>query len=233
VIKHATIALSEVSLNGIAFRAHPSGALWQAEDRILIVADLHLEKGSSLAQRRGTLLPPYDTRATLQRLDDLITHLDPKIVIALGDTWHDNQGPMRLDDDDRSHLSGLTARAEFVFIAGNHDANLVKHGTIMLIDELHLAGINFRHEPRRDATFEIAGHLHPAAKVKARGRAIRRRCFIANSNRIILPAFGAYAGGLNICNSAFTPLFPDGDFRVHLLSDHRTYAAGAAQVLPD
>lgn len=227
------IHLSDIVIGHIPFRADPSGALWQDDERLLIVADLHFEKGSSFATRRGSLLPPYDTRATLQRLKDLMARLQPRRVIALGDTWHDHKGPTRLEEDDRTTLKTLIESTDFIFIAGNHDAKFSGHEKLTCVDELHLDGVTFRHEPHHDAQFEIAGHLHPAAKVKARGRAVRRRCFIANSNRIILPAFGAYAGGLNVCDNAFTPLFPERDFIVHLLSDHRTYAAGATQLLPD
>lgn len=225
--------LNEITIGDVPFRADPSGGLWHADEKLLIVADLHFEKGSSFATRRGSLLPPYDTRATLQQLSDLMTRLRPARVIALGDTWHDNNGPMRLDDEDAAFLQSLVTRAEFFFISGNHDAKPVGHEAITYRDELHFGGVIFRHEPRIGAQNEIAGHLHPAAKVKARGRAVRRRCFIANTNRIILPAFGAYAGGLNVCNDAFTPLFPERDFRVHLLSEDRTYVAGATQLLPD
>lgn len=228
-----TIELNEITIGDVPFRTDPSGALWQADERLLIVADLHLEKGSSFATRRGSLLPPYDTRATLQRLSQLMTRLDPSRVIALGDTWHDDKGPTRLDEEDESLLQSLMTRAEFFFIAGNHDARPVGREAVNFVDQLHLSGVTFRHEPRIDAQYEIAGHLHPAAKVKARGRAVRRRCFIANSNRIILPAFGAYAGGLNVCNDVFTPLFPERDYRVHILSEDRTYAAGPQQLLPD
>ena len=226
-------SLSKITIGDVPFCADPSGALWQTDERLLIVADLHFEKGSSFATRRGSLLPPFDTRATLQRLKDLITRLKPERVIALGDTWHDDKGPTRLDDDDRETLEGLIAKTEFFFIAGNHDSKFAGREKRTFIDELYLDGVTFRHEPKQDAQFEIAGHLHPAAKVKARGRAIRRRCFIANSNRIILPAFGAYAGGLNVCNDAFAPLFPARNFIVHLLSKDRTYAASATQLLPD
>lgn len=222
-----------ILIGDVPFRADPSGALWQEDERLLIVADLHFEKGSNFATRRGSLLPPYDTRATLQRLQDLMTRLQPRRIIALGDTWHDDKGPTRLEEDDRETLQSLIESYEFFFIAGNHDAKFIGHEKLTFVDEMHLGDVTFRHEPQRDAQFEIAGHLHPAAKVKARGRAVRRRCFIANSNRIILPAFGAYAGGLNVCHEAFTPLFPAREFIVHLLSEDRTYAASAAQLLPD
>jgi len=228
-----TVELNEMILGGVSFRTDPSGALWQPDERLLIIADLHLEKGSSFATRRGSFLPPYDTRATLQRLCDLITRLQPLRIIALGDTWHDDKGPTRLNEDDAALLGSLMNRIDFIFIAGNHDAKLVGRDTITFVNEVYFNGITFRHEPIVGAQHEIAGHLHPAAKVKGRGRAVRRRCFVANSNRIILPAFGAYAGGLNVCDLAFTPLFPKRDFLVHMLGEDRTYAANATQLLPD
>ena len=228
-----TVESGRLTLSGVTFDVDLSGALFSAIDCILIVADLHLEKGSSLAKRRGTLLPPYDTRATLTRLGEVITRLNAKTVIALGDTWHDDLGPERLDADDRAQLSSLMARAEFIFVSGNHDPEPRHKGPVSIVNELALGELILRHEPQSGARFEIAGHLHPAAKIKGRGRALRRRCFIASENRIILPAFGAYTGGLNVCDKAFAPLFPDQDFIVHLLGDTRTYAAGPAQLIAD
>lgn len=227
------IESGRLTLSGIDFDLDVSGALFSPVDRILIVADLHLEKGSSLAKQRGTLLPPYDTRATLMRLSETIARLNPKTVIALGDTWHDNHGPERLDDEDRAQLISLTSRADFVFVSGNHDHEPQHQNALSIVDEISLGDVTLRHEPQKGARFEIAGHLHPAAKVKARGRALRRRCFIANENRIILPAFGAYTGGLNVRDQAFTQLFPEQDFIVHLLGDTRTYAAAPPQLIDD
>lgn len=222
-----------LTLSGIIFDLDLSGALYSSEDRMLIVADLHLEKGSSLAKRRGTFLPPYDSRATLTRLAEVITRLQPKTVIALGDTWHDDLGPERLSADDRLEFASLLSRAKFIFVSGNHDPEPRHHENLSIVSEIKFGNLILRHEPQRSAQLEIAGHYHPAAKVKARGRALRRRCFLASENRIILPAFGAYTGGLNVLDKAFAPLFPDQNFIVHLLGDTRTYMAGPAQLLDD
>lgn len=228
-----TIESGRLTLSGIIFDLDLSGALFAPIDRLLIIADLHFEKGSSLAKRRGTLLPPYDTRATLTRLDDVITRLNPKTVIALGDTWHDDFGPERLDEDDRARLASLMTRAEFIFVSGNHDPTSRFRDQMSIINEIAIGDLILRHEPKIGARFEIAGHLHPAAKIKGRGRVLRRRCFIASKHRIILPAFGAYTGGLNVCDAAFAALFSDQDFIVHLLGDTRTYAAAPSQLIAD
>lgn len=228
-----TIESGRLTLSSMTFDVDLSGALFLTSDRILIVADLHLEKGSSLAKRRRTFLPPYDTRATLARLHEVIGRRRPRTVIALGDTWHDNFGPERLDEDDNRQFSSLLDLAEFMFIGGNHDHQLRQQGRHSIVNELVLGNLLLRHEPNIGARFEIAGHLHPAAKIKGRGRALRRRCFVASENRIILPAFGAYTGGLNVCDNVFAPLFPDQDFIVHLLGETRTYAAAPSQLLAD
>jgi DNA ligase-associated metallophosphoesterase len=195
------------------------GALWWPDESTLVVADLHLEKGSSFA-RRGQMLPPYDTIATLKRLTAVMTLLAPVRVIALGDSFHDRNGGDRLNEADRATLRAMTASAEWIWIAGNHDPDPPRELGGWATSELSIGPLTFRHEPRPgDQPGEIAGHLHPAARLVGRGRSIRRRCFAGDGKRLILPAFGALAGGLNVLDMAFRPLFDGRAFHAWMLGD--------------
>lgn len=195
------------------------GALWWPEERTLVVADLHLEKGSSFA-RRGQMLPPYDTIATLKRLAAVMARLAPARVIALGDSFHDRNGGDRLNEADRAALRAMTASAEWIWIAGNHDPDPPRDLGGWATSELSIGPLTFRHEPRPGAQpGEIAGHLHPSARLVGRGRSIRRRCFAADGRRLVLPAFGALAGGLNVLDAAFRPLFDGRAFHAWMLGD--------------
>ena len=195
------------------------GALWWPDESTLIVADLHFEKGSSFA-RRGQMLPPYDTMATLKRLAAVIARMTPARVIALGDSFHDRRGGDRLNEADRASLCAMTASAEWIWIAGNHDPEPPRDLGGRACGELTIGPLTFRHEPRPgENTGEIAGHLHPAARVAGRGRSIRRRCFAADGRRLVLPAFGTLAGGLNVLDDAFRPLFDGRAFHAWVLGD--------------
>jgi DNA ligase-associated metallophosphoesterase len=184
-----------------------SGALWLAAERTLVVADLHLEKGSAYASR-GQMLPPYDTRETLRRLQAEVAALEPAAVVLLGDTFHDRKAEGRLSADDAATLRRLADDRRLVWVIGNHDADGPQWLPGEAVDELIVAGLTLRHEPRAGRQpGEIAGHLHPAAKVRAPRGTVRRRCFITDAERAILPAFGAYAGGLNVLDAAFAGMF--------------------------
>jgi DNA ligase-associated metallophosphoesterase len=206
-------------------------ACWPDEGA-LVVADLHLEKGSSFAAR-GMLLPPYDTAATLARLGRVIARHAPRLVIALGDSFHDGGGPARLMPDDRGALAGLQRGRDWVWIAGNHDPDPAQHVGGVFAKSLSLGPLTFRHEPTEGgADGEIAGHLHPAACVSQRGRAVTRKCFVSDGHRMVMPAFGAYTGGLNIRNRAFAKVFGARAFTAHLIGERRLYAFAAARCLP-
>ena len=184
-----------------------SGALWLAGDRALVVADLHLEKGSSYAAR-GQMLPPYDTRETLKRLAAEVEALTPAVVVLLGDTFHDRKSEGRLAPDDAERLRDLARGRTLIWVVGNHDADGPRALPGEVVAELTLGGLTLRHEPRAGLQpGEVSGHLHPAARVKATRGTVRRRCFVTDSERAILPAFGAYAGGLNVRDHAFAGLF--------------------------
>lgn len=220
-------------LAGEAVSLDRSGALWLADHRTLVVSDLHLEKGSSFAARTGQMLPPYDTRETLGLLHEVIQRLDPACLVALGDSFHDDRGPDRLDPGDRALLAALQEGRDWVWIAGNHDRAVSEGLGGRYCSSLALGGLSLRHEPSpRPAEGEIAGHLHPCGKVTMRGRSVRRRCFVCDGARLVMPAFGAYTGGLNVRDPAFALLFPRG-FTAHLLGDGRVFAIGRAMLGKD
>jgi hypothetical protein len=220
-----------LSVNGANLVPDLAGALYWADESTLIVADLHLEKGSSFATR-GMLLPPYDTATTLALLGRAVARYAPRLVIALGDSFHDGDGPARLMADDRGALTGLQRGRDWVWIAGNHDPDPAKDIGGVFARSLSLGPLTFRHEPTHGAADgEIAGHLHPSARVSQRGLAVTRKCFAADTHRMVMPAFGAYTGGLNIRDRAFAKVFAR-TFTAHLIGEKRLYAFAAARCLP-
>jgi DNA ligase-associated metallophosphoesterase len=218
---------SSVNVAGVDLVADLSGALFWEEQDLLVVSDLHLEKGSSFAAR-GVLLPPYDTVATLGRLAAVIARHDPRMVIALGDSFHDRTAHERLSAGDRDALSALQARRDWIWISGNHDPALPSDLGGVVASEVAIGPIAFRHEPT-GAAGEIAGHLHPKARVSTRGRSMERRCFACDGERAVMPAFGAYAGGLSIRDVAFTKIFQTPDLMAHVLGDVRLHTIAASR----
>ncbi|SIQ11809.1 putative phosphoesterase [Bosea sp. TND4EK4] len=209
-----------------------SGALFLPEERTLVVADLHLEKGSAYAMR-GVMLPPYDTTATLAALSAAILRLRPARVIALGDSFHDRQAEARLAPQTLAALHLMQQGRDWLWITGNHDPAVGARVGGESADAIVLGGVTFRHEPDPVETgYEVAGHLHPAAKLRMRGRALRRRCFALSPRRCVMPAMGAYAGGLNLRDAAFRPLFREG-LSAHLLGDGRLFRIDPRLLLPD
>ncbi|HXZ46391.1 MAG TPA: ligase-associated DNA damage response endonuclease PdeM [Pseudolabrys sp.] len=220
-----------IVLAGVPLLADPRGALYWPEQGLLAVADLHLEKGSSFAAR-GVLLPPYDSAATLAQLARLVAGYAPRCVVALGDSFHDGRGPARLGNCDRDQLRALQRGREWVWIAGNHDPEPALNVGGVFDNALTIGALTFRHEPTGTAG-EVAGHLHPVGRVAHRGRAVSRRCFVADKTRMVMPAFGAFTGGLNVRNAAFCDLFGTLEFTAHLLGDSRIYSFTARRCLPD
>jgi DNA ligase-associated metallophosphoesterase len=210
-----------------------SGALWLEGERTMVVADLHFEKGSSYAARFGQMLPPYDTRETLDRLERELAALNPAILVFLGDSFHDGAGEDRLGADDHARIAALALGRELVWVVGNHDADGPRVLPGALVDETTIAGLTFRHEPLPGAQpGEVAGHLHPAARVTSGGASVRRRCFVTDGARLVLPAFGAFTGGLNILDQAFAPLFGTPPLAA-ALGARRVHAVGWRSLRPD
>ncbi len=223
----------QVEVGGHAFVADPSGALYWPAQETLIVADLHLEKGSAFA-RRGAFLPPYDTSETLRVLAGAIARTLPRRVIALGDSFHDTEGADRLSPQDLAALRRLQQGRDWLWIAGNHDPDLPPMIGGRRVPLACIDGIAFVHEPGASgAVHEIAGHLHPAARLHHRGSTVRRKCFVGDGMRLVLPALGAYAGGLNVLDAAFAPLFARRPFLVWMLGRDRVYPLARRQLLRD
>jgi uncharacterized protein len=222
-----------ISVCGKAFIADQSGALYWHGERALIIADLHLEKGSSYAAR-GQMLPPYDTRATLMRLAETIDRHDVETVIALGDSLHDAGAASRISRDDLDILRIMQEDRRWIWVTGNHDPAVANIFGGEVAEEIELEGLSLRHIPRQGrVTHEIAGHMHPAAKLSLYGSALRRPCFVGNGLRLILPAFGAFTGGLNVLDDAFAPLFGDDGLSVWMLGQEGLYPVATRQLRGD
>ena len=223
-----------LSLAGATLLADRSGALYWPDEDTLIVADLHLEKGSSFARFR-THLPPYETNATLGALEQLMDHYEPRRVVALGDSVHDHGGWHRLDTVQKDRLSSLVARPrQWVWIAGNHDPKAPEGMAGTSVDELTIGLLTLRHEPGGDVApgrAEIAGHLHPAARVIGRGGSARRPAFAHDEKRLILPAFGAYAGGLCLSAKPFRALFERTTFMAAVCGRGRVFRVPGNRVV--
>jgi uncharacterized protein len=219
-----------VIVNGTRLRPDSSGALYWPDGRALLVADLHLEKGSAFAAR-GVMLPPYDTRATLARLAEAVGRYRPALVACLGDSFHDGGADQRLSPWEVDEIRRLTGLAEWIWIAGNHDPAPPDGLGGRIEREWRLGPLTLRHEPRPGAAAgEMAGHLHPKAAVSARGKRLVRRCFATDGVRLVMPAFGAYAGGLDVLDAAFRPLFA-GRFQAHLLGRDEVYPVSSERLV--
>jgi len=214
--------------HGECFLLDACGTVFWPARSLLIVADLHLEKGSSLA-RRGVLVPPYDTRTTLLRLRGIVARLDPAVVVCLGDSFHDQGGSGRLLADDRDCLVAIAGSRDWIWIAGNHDPAPPQGLPGRSVPELALGPIRMRHEalPADGGPMEISGHFHPRASVATRARRVTRPCFVGGRSRLFLPAFGAYTGGLDILDPVFARLCPDG-FDAFVLGQERLFRFAVA-----
>lgn len=216
-------ATSEAAVHGERVVCDARGVAWFPEMRLLAVSDLHLEKGSRHA-RRGYMLPPYDTAATLARLAAVIAEYDPAMVVSLGDSFDDIGGAARMPAVYRDQLLALMKGSDWFWVAGNHDPEKPADLPGATVQELGIGGIVFRHEPSAGRLAgEIAGHLHPGARIVQRGRSVRRRCFAADGNRLIMPAFGSFTGALNVLDRAFSNLFCPDNFVAYMLGTDRVY----------
>jgi len=215
-------ALVPISFAGEAMLLDPAGALVWPARRLLCVADLHLEKGSHFAARGRGLPPPYDTRETLDRLVPLIHRHRPARLVLLGDSFHDSDGAARLAPDDLARLGTLCVESEIVWVLGNHDPAPPAGLPGQAVEEWREGPVAFRHIGGGGG-HEVSGHFHPKAGAPTRAGILRRPCFVADARRVLLPAFGAYTGGLDVADPAIAALFPHGA-RLHLLGRGRLHA---------
>ena len=209
-------------LHSHMFHLDPAGALFWPAERVVIIADLHLEKGTAAA-RQGHLVPPWDSRATLDKLALLIRRLRPRMTIALGDSFHDSQAASRLATGDAQRLREITASTDFLWVQGNHDPEPPQGVGGRQAHEFSLGGITFRHQASPGISGEVSGHFHPKARVTTRVGEVVRPCFVTDARKIMLPAFGAYTGGLNVRAPAIAAHFPRGG-RVFLLGEQRLFS---------
>ncbi|MFM9940671.1 MAG: ligase-associated DNA damage response endonuclease PdeM [Hyphomicrobiaceae bacterium] len=226
-------ATQTITVCGKQFVADMSGALFWPGEKTLIVSDLHLEKASSFAVR-GQMLPPYDTRETLQRLAEAIDRYDPARVIALGDSLHEPAAADRIGAEDLQILHILQEDRQWVWVTGNHDREIGDRLGGSVVEAMLIGGLKLQHEPQTSqVTHEIAGHLHPAARLSVYGHTVRRPCFVGNGRRLVVPAFGSLTGGLNVLDPAFEPLFGLDGIRVWMLGQEGVYPVATRQLAAD
>lgn len=229
----APIAVAgEIDIAGERAVCDPRGALYFPDLRLMAVSDLHLEKGSSFARRR-VFIPPYDTATTLIRLQRVIADYRPVAVISLGDSFHDGNGAGRMPEVFRQQLLSLMAGRDWFWVAGNHDPDAPQGLPGETVRELAVSKLLFRHEPSAmSVEGEIAGHLHPGARVVRRGQSVRRPCFASDGRRMIMPAFGAFTGMLNVLDRAYAGMFQWPDFRAYVLGARRIYPIAGGALFP-
>lgn len=222
-----------ITVCGAAFEADISGALYWPEHRLLIVSDLHLEQGAASAAR-GSMLPPYDTAKTLTRLEAVLDRYKPARVISLGDSFHTVDVANGLDPQIADRIVALQEDREWYWVTGNHDPDLPASIKGRVCPSVTLGRLRFRHEPiEGPSSREIAGHLHPAARLSRRGTSVRRKCFVTDGGRLIMPAFGAYTGGLNVLSAPFKPMFGSRDILVWMLGRDAVYPISKRQLQGD
>ena len=195
----------EFTLAGAPLLALGSGALFWPAQNLLCVSDLHLGKSGRRGSLGEAILPPYETRDTLNRLAADLALTQAKTVICLGDSFDDRAAAEALPDSEKDWIRTLQAGRRWVWIEGNHDPGPVDMGGTHLA-ELPLPPLSFRHIPRSSGSGEVSGHYHPKATVSVRGRRISRPAFLVDSDRVIMPAYGTYTGGLRASDPALTTL---------------------------
>ncbi|MFT6024509.1 MAG: DNA ligase-associated metallophosphoesterase [Ascidiaceihabitans sp.] len=194
-----------ITLAGAQLTALGSGALWWEAHNLLCVSDLHLGKSERILRRGGSALPPYETRDTLTRLERDLEATDARIVVCLGDSFDDLIAAQSLSETERLWITRLQAGRRWIWIEGNHDPGPIDLGGSHL-GELPLPPLIFRHIAEKGKSGEISGHYHPKAQISMRGRTVSRPAFLLDSDRLIMPAYGTYTGGLRSSDDALTKI---------------------------
>lgn len=201
------MSIQSINFANQEFQPQPCGGLYWPSKNILIVSDLHFEKSSHFAMK-GQFLPPYDSLATLQKLNNLCEKLNPQHLIFLGDVFHDRYGYDRLNEQAKNIFDLILSRQKMIWIDGNHDKGFAPDN-IQTLDEIAIAGISFTHIATNTDFPEISGHYHPCTSLKHKGHKIRRPCFIYNHKKMIMPAFGALTGDLDCSFTDIQNLIPN------------------------
>jgi DNA ligase-associated metallophosphoesterase len=210
---------------GCALLALPSGGLFWPDEGLLVVSDLHLGKSARLARRGGGLLPPYETSETLARLDADIGFHAPRRVVCLGDSFDDMQAQDELAEADRLWITRLMAGREWIWAEGNHDPGPGQIGGTHRA-EIAVGALTFRHEAAPGARAEVSGHFHPKARLAGQ----TSPCFlVSDPDRLILPAYGRYTGGLSCEAPALAALMGRGALAI--LTGQRALAVPYAAAL--
>jgi hypothetical protein len=222
-----------ITVGGLVLTPDISGAAFIEASATLLVADLHLGKAQALAAR-GIYLPPHDTADTLARLADAMRRHAPTRVICLGDSFHVQGGERALNEGALAQLAALASGRDWIWVTGNHDPASGEGLFGRSVAQWDEGGVMFRHEPRfRAGEAEVAGHLHPCARIVQRGRSLRRRCFLESGGHVVLPAFGALTGSLNVCDAAYHGAASVKGARAHLIGRDAVHAVPAGRLLPD
>ncbi|MGL4636001.1 MAG: ligase-associated DNA damage response endonuclease PdeM [Beijerinckiaceae bacterium] len=227
------MAAVTLTINGAVLVPDASGALFWPVENLLVVADMHLEKGSAYAAR-GQMLPPYDSAATLAKLSTVLMRYKPARLLALGDSFHDTRAAARMDEACRAKLAAIAETTEMIWITGNHDPAIPAEFAGSCHEELCICPLVFRHEPLAlPQPGEVAGHLHPVAKVVTTKGRVRSKAFVSDGTRLIMPAFGAYTGGLNLRDAAIGQLFDSRNFDVHVCGRTQVYPVAQSALFGD
>lgn len=217
----ADLSRTSFTFGGQHFVALPDRALYWPQQRALIVADLHFEKGSAFAAN-GQHLPPYDSHDILSRLLILIEQSQAQQIFCLGDSFHDRNAAARMTPDISQRLSGLAAERHICWIAGNHDGLSGSAWGGSIAEEAVLNGIVLRHESlAHESRPEISGHYHPKLRFSMHGRTLSRPCFLINEKRLMLPAFGSLAGGMDVHSAEIMRLFGQNDCQAMIVADEK------------
>ncbi len=189
-----------IVFNKNKFILNPDGSMLWPKESCLIVGDLHLEKSTSYIDQ-GNYLPPFDSLDTLSKLSNSMKKNNIKKIIFLGDVFHDSNGYKRLKLKEQ-RLFDTIINVNTIWISGNHDAKFLPKN----INSYNLYKLNeftFSHISCSKNIKEISAHYHPKVTFKYMGNKISKPCFLIDNNKIILPAYGSYTGGLNISSNIF------------------------------
>lgn len=208
------------SFQGCDWHLVEGAALFLPSEDALLVADLHLEKASWFAAR-GQMLPPYDSRETLDRLARIIGLTGARRIFCLGDNFHDNSGEGRLEAHAGGMLSALTSALDWTWVCGNHDQALSGRWGGRVVNAASLGQIRLLHQFDPSPIAQICGHYHPVVRVATRQRSVSRPCLVSDGYRLILPAFGSLTGGWDACDSEIVGQFTSGEPKAYVPANGR------------